>query len=332
MKQSLNRSLIEITIRNAIRQIKDDSERNIRNLVDMALTFSNGRFQKFFFESAQTVLRNENSRYYKLISDLVFNVDAERIVNFGMNVGYNSFMAGARKIQQIVSKEHIVIPWFIALMLNGNDYLEHTNIYHSFIAQGMELGIYSWLIYSHDNIEYILDLAKAFKECAFVIFCPPDKIIPSLLDEANSIYNLMFAIRYCDTAADTCSLLRSRKFLYSVYHSYKENTEVHSLDEILNDTENMHAAFSLLYPSPYFYNGQSSVYQYILKQRYLQEYRTVPFDIIHDSHYINGIIAGQKCSALFLKKDTSTLFNGRTINTKSNILNNSLYEILKNLS
>lgn len=45
MKHSLNQTLIETTIRNAIKQIKDDPERNIRNLVDMALTFSNGRFQ-----------------------------------------------------------------------------------------------------------------------------------------------------------------------------------------------------------------------------------------------------------------------------------------------
>jgi len=49
MKRSLNQTLIETTIRNAIKQIKDDPERNIRNLVDMALTFSNGRFQQLFF-------------------------------------------------------------------------------------------------------------------------------------------------------------------------------------------------------------------------------------------------------------------------------------------
>lgn len=294
LKSNLNRSLIEITIRNTINQIKDDPERSIRNLIDMAVTFSSGKFQKYFFGSAQTILKNENSCYYKLIPDLVNNVDTDRIVTFGMNVGYNSFAIGSKKIHETEAREHISVPWFVLLDLSGNDYLEHTDTYQKLIERGKELGIYTWLVYSPDNTNYILELAEAFPECAFVIFCPACEITSALLDEANTIYNIMFAVEYSDTTEAACTLLRSRNFLYSVYHPYSEQkTEAFMLDEILNDTENMHALFTMLFPHPYLFSESSSIYQHILQTRASQEYRTIPFDIVYDNSLINSFISEQ---------------------------------------
>ena len=55
--------LIETIVRKAIRDIRDSPKRNTRNLVDMALNFSEGRFQSRFFETAQSMLQDENSAY-----------------------------------------------------------------------------------------------------------------------------------------------------------------------------------------------------------------------------------------------------------------------------
>ena len=41
--------LIETIVRKAIRDIRDSPKRNTRNLIDMALNFSEGRFQSRFF-------------------------------------------------------------------------------------------------------------------------------------------------------------------------------------------------------------------------------------------------------------------------------------------
>lgn len=48
MENSVSRILIETTVRQTLKGIQEDPERSIRNLVDMALQFSEGRFQNRF--------------------------------------------------------------------------------------------------------------------------------------------------------------------------------------------------------------------------------------------------------------------------------------------
>ena len=87
MENSMSRILIETIIKRTLRNIKDNPERGIRNLIDMALQFSEGRFQKDFFTAAQTMLQNENSAYYDLVRDMVNRTDSDRLLTFGMNLG-----------------------------------------------------------------------------------------------------------------------------------------------------------------------------------------------------------------------------------------------------
>lgn len=333
MKRSLNHTLIETTIRNAIKQIKDDPERNIRNLVDMALTFSNGRFQKHFLKSAQKMLQDPTSCYYKLVPDLINNVDTERIVSFGMNVGYNSCTIGAGKIREIESMSSFNIPWSLSLELSGNDYPQKSHSIHSLISQGRDLGVYNWLIFSLDNPIFILELAQNFPECAFSIFCPPEEITPALLDEASNIYNIMFVVEYGDDLETACTLLRSRKFLYSISYPYKEQDIKKIIsDEILIDTENLHAAFTILYSHEYSFTEHSSVYQHILKIRAAQAYETVPFDIIHDNHWIDSIISVQPCLIFFTQNGDCYSLTDQILYENCNFFSNTLFEILKKVA
>ena len=100
MKNTMSRILIESTVKRTIKSIRNDPKRSIRNIIDMALQFSDGRFQQQFFTTAQTLLKNENSAYYSLVSDTVLNVYENRLLTFGMNLGYNSCTFGARKIRE----------------------------------------------------------------------------------------------------------------------------------------------------------------------------------------------------------------------------------------
>ncbi len=51
-----SRVLIETVVRKALVDIKETPERCTRNLVDMALHFCEGRYQRNFFECAKTML------------------------------------------------------------------------------------------------------------------------------------------------------------------------------------------------------------------------------------------------------------------------------------
>ena len=100
MENTMSRILVTSVVRKALNDMKESPERSTRNLVDMALQFSEGRFQQRFFTSAQTMLKNKNSGYYGLIRNTLARVDTERLFTFGMNLGYNSCTVGARKIRE----------------------------------------------------------------------------------------------------------------------------------------------------------------------------------------------------------------------------------------
>lgn len=49
MENKVSRILIETIVKKTLKEIKDSPERSVRNLVDMALNCSEGRFQHRFF-------------------------------------------------------------------------------------------------------------------------------------------------------------------------------------------------------------------------------------------------------------------------------------------
>lgn len=333
MKNSLNRTLIEATIRNFIKQIKNDPERSMRNLIDMALSFTTGRFQKYFFEAAQTMLKKENSCYYKIIPDLVSNADMERIVTVGMNVGYNSCTFGAQTIRKIEAAEHFNIPWTISLELDRDSYHKNSVHYHSILSEGKDMGIYTWQIHIRDNPSYILELAEEFPECAFIIFCTPENITQSLLDYASNIYNILFLIEYGPKAEEACLLLRSQGYLYSVfYNNENPDFDTKQLDEILSDTENLNSVFTVLLSWSLHPQTTTALYQYVQQLRSAQKYRTIPFDFIHDTNFIDSIISEQVCSIQFTADGICHSLVDNKVYQSCNLFCNSLCDILKTIS
>ena len=151
-----------------------------------------------------------------------------------------------------------------------------------------------------------------------------------LLDEASDIYNIMFIVEYSDDMEAACALLRSGKFLYSISYSYEEqNMEKIIRNEILHDTENLHSAFTLLYSKTYSLTKPSPVYQHIRQTREAQDFKTIPFDIIHDNYWIDSIISDQPCSIFFTQNGDCYSLTNQTLYENCNYYNRTLFEILK---
>lgn len=81
-KANITRTLIETTLNKVLRTIESDPARTIRNIMDFAEDFSKGRFQKKFFEAAQSMLKNDDSTYYTLAQNAVFYVNHQTLKTF----------------------------------------------------------------------------------------------------------------------------------------------------------------------------------------------------------------------------------------------------------
>lgn len=331
MESNIPRILIEVTARGAIRELKRTPRRGFRNMVDLALNFCHGRFQRVFFESAQRLLQNEQSAYYELVYDLVNRVDADRLMTFGINLGYNSCTSGAKTIRALEASEGYNIPWLTSIVLSGADYLEREAAYDSLIDQGRKLGIYSWQLFSQGEAAELLALPRKYQDCAFALFCTPEEWGEALLEEAAPLYNLLPAVRYEDGAEEVCRQMRDRGLFYAVYVPYgPEDLEDIQSGELFACTEPLGAAFTMLAPKEDCpADVRQEAYNAAIRVRQSQRYRTVPWDIVGDSCMVDSVISEDECFALFDSSGALCLPNGAGENGSLNLFQIPLTEILR---
>ena len=298
MKNNTSRIITETIVRNAIKDIKNSPKRSTRNLVDMALHFSNGKFQQLFFQAVQTMLEKEDSVYYDLVHDIVTHTDTERLITFGMNLGYNGCTIGSRKIRNLSETEQIYIPWLVTLHIDPDSYPVNQYHYSHAVKQGEEMGIYTWQIFVPYNPAAVLSLVSEHPDSAFILFCEPDKITAEFLDDCAELNNLMLCIHYKEDTSDLFSSMRDMGLLYSAYYTYcPEDLSSIVNGDLFYSIQQEHPVFTgLMASSDCPSQTQMQVYNSIKILRDSQCLQTIPWEITRDCSLINEMISGQAYS------------------------------------
>lgn len=300
MKQSMTEAMIETIVRNALKDIKKSPERSTRNLVDMAAMFATSDSQREFFSTIQEMLTDQNSAYYRMMEDIVFHVDTEHLISFGMNLGYRSCVSGARTIQENEKRLGCNIPWSIILQLPHHA-AENIGAYKKIVREGLSLGIHSWMLFAHEDTETAFSLAQAFPECAFCLFCEGANINEMFLDEAKLTTNLMVFPRFDEAAPVACQRLRDAELLYGVYYPYcADDAQMIENEDLVCEMEQLHPLFcvfcsNLNCPEPV----REHVYENIMKIRNGQKYQTVLWDLEQDNRMLDRIISQDDCAICF---------------------------------
>ncbi|MCD8353944.1 MAG: hypothetical protein LUC47_06495 [Clostridiales bacterium] len=295
---NVNRTLIETFVRQKMKEMQEDPDRCTRTLVDMALHFSTGRFQKDFFQAAQIMLENEDSGYYALIQDAVTHMDQEHLLTFGMNIGYNSCTAGARIIREIEARQGFNVPWTVTLLTDSEQYPAMEQAYQSLIEQGKDLGIYSWVLCPNEKPEALLPLVESQPDCAFVLFSDGGQMGSSFLNRATELKNLMLMVKYNDRAEECCRQMRQRQMLYGIYFPYRQAEAAQVVCEsTLQDASALHPGVTIFLPLE---SGERmKEYQFVLTARNEQKYCTLPFAMWEDIRRVDSIISDDAVVAVF---------------------------------
>lgn len=331
MGDAFSRILIQTTVRKAIRDIRETPQRSTRNLVDMALNFASGQFQQEFFQMAQKMLSDERSAYYTLLQDIATHVDEEKLLTFGMNVGYNSATFGAKRIRHLEETVGYNIPWTLFLEMDCTSVIQHGERYHALIEAGEEMGIFIWMVFSHSCAADCIELAARHPNSAFVIFCDHAEINWSLIDCASDLNNLMLAVPVDENAELTCDLLREAGLMYSVYTAYAEEdlSRIQSGD-LFCDMEQLHPVFSAFIPKPGCpHSVQTLAYEAIHTARMAQTHATMLWELRRDCMVVDRIISGDGCWAGF---SADGVFHGIDENGKEQtfaVTDSSLEELFK---
>lgn len=320
MKNDIFYTLIETVVANKLKDMKKYPERAARNLIDLGLLFSKGKFQNAFFSSAQTMLQNEDSPYYKLIDNVVNGVEHQRLLAFGMNLGYNSFKNGSREIKRNERKLNCIIPWEITLHIDDFSFKNNNQSYDKLITDGEKLGIYSWIIFLNRPSSDFLDLIKRHPDSAFFIFlenldiekCDKitgiekseirnlgnEKIIninENFLNCVEELKNIMLLIELDKKNRHVYNELKRRKLLYSVYYRYSQKNVDLILDgSILRFAEQFNPFFTVFVSEPHCNdNLRKTVYNISEQSRNEHLYSTIAWELFYSNAYIDNIISSK---------------------------------------
>ena len=332
MTNSISRVLIETIVRKTLRDIEESPERSTRNLVDMALQFSNGRFQKYFLETARGMLENENSAYYALVRDAVGNIDHERLLNFGMNVGYNSCTSGARRIREWERKNGYHVPWAVYLEVGQYTFQKAPNRYLNVNAEGEQMGVFTWFLFVENDLKEALRLAEEFPDSAFFVFCTAEMITEQVIDKGLSLDNVAFMVLYDENADEICAQLRQEKMLYGLYTYYKE-TDIEEIENgtLFESAQQLHPAAIVLIADPGCTDEtQKRVEQLTLEARNSQKYQTIVWELQGDANTVEEIISGASSFAYFDRDGDLCGMDGKKITGENALFHQSLQTICMN--
>ncbi|EEA85569.1 hypothetical protein [Peptacetobacter hiranonis] len=304
MKNDVFYTLIETVVANKLKDMEKYPERAARNLIDLGLLFSKGKFQNSFFSSAQTMLQNEESPYYKLISNVVNGVENQRLLTFGMNLGYNSFKCGSKIIRRNERKLNCIIPWEITLHIDSFSFKNNNQHYDKLITDGEKLGIYSWIIFLNNPSTNFLDLIKRHPDSVFFIFLENldikncdmiTDIDKNFWDCVEELENIMLIVELDKKNRHVYNELSSRKLLYSVYYRYSQKNIDLILDgSILRFAEQFNPFFTVFVSEPHCNdNLRKMVYQISEQTRTSPSYSTIAWELFYSNAYIDNIISGK---------------------------------------
>ena len=331
VKQDMKRVLVESAVGKMLDNFQTAPEREIRNLVDMGLNFAEGRFQKQFLQTAQRMLRDPKSAYYELVKRIVSRVDRERLVTFGMNVGYNGCTQGARRIRTLERERGFNIPWALNLEPGEETLREDPAFYPGLVSQGRALGIYTYLLFAPEDAALALPLMEGEKDCAFLLFLSAGQLTGPLRERLWDIKNVMVSIRWGREAIPVCRELQEAGFLTAVHFPYsKEDAEEILSDAWLEALAPARPAFAFLRAEAGCpQEVQSRVYRYVRSVRDSQRYPVALMDLKQDSLLFDRIISDDAGIAGFDKKGCLWTVEGPCPGEEGNIFRHSLEEILR---
>lgn len=305
----ITRAIIDATVDRGIREIAEDPNRSIRKLADMGREFSKGRFMSDVYDLFQDLLRNDDSPYYSVISQLLKNTQMQTIKTFGINFGYDGLTFGGKTIRSLSETTDFRIPWMMSF-----DYAPRTPNAITLpeigdcIRQGQDLGIYIYTIVVSGRLEKneeneLIRLCEENEECAFLIFMPDDKIPEKAAEQFSDIHNAMYLFRSSgDTTPHNVDLFRSHKLLLGIYELYDDDTADACINgSVLRRMSSYGAAFGLLISNiTCSARTEKKIVRFVRNERTHPEYPLILFCLPSDVSHIGRTISGDEASLTLL--------------------------------
>lgn len=294
----LRRLLVEATVDRALQDIRQDSKRSLRNLVDLGLNFCSGRYETYFLEMARNMLSDEQSAYFEAVQTAMRDVDTETIKTFGINVGLEGCTRGAKRIRELEDSHGFNIPWALTICA-GNQGVGLSDCLR-LVEEGTGLGIHVYLLLDWGlSGESVQQLASSNPKCAFLVLT--DRLCADwdemfYLAEPENVMYLLDAEG--QALSEQLKNLHAARCLYGLYHWYNEENRQDLLsDRVLDDCQDAGALFLCMIPQLHTSKeARQEMNRQILALRKSQQRPFCPLELSGDLFYIDTIVSTDGCT------------------------------------
>ena len=249
MKNDFNRIIIENAIRLNLRNFDLDDKRCIRKLIDTGIHLASKNDEYGIFESLGELFKDESSNYYPALSKLMKNSDKEKYIQFGINLGYNTFNKAATTIQQKSRQYNRNIPWIADMdVTTANESGFSTATFSKLINHYDSLGINAYIIrFDADASESayinILAVIRQNQYTNFLLMLPDKDISPAITERMATLSNILVCLPLNGSFTDkNRAVLAENKILSAMRFTVDSNYS----EEILSNTASDNASQSIL--------------------------------------------------------------------------------------
>ncbi|MDF3001117.1 MAG: hypothetical protein K0Q48_1236 [Bacillota bacterium] len=325
MKKSIDRIVIETIVEQSIQGFRNDPYRQIRKLADLGEAMANGRLQHPF-EVIQDMLARDSSPYYTIISTLAQNFPSKTIQHFFINVGYNSWIKGARAIRLMGVEHGHSIPWTL-IFQSGLRKLRGERL-SKILEEARALGIYTFFFFTDDAfpVSEVLIFSRQFEDCAFVLLTSAKENWNTSISAWAEATNCIFLIQVKQIDAQTENILsacRKSGALFGLWMNYNAddvsnilNGKMTELAEELGVT-----VFMLVQRKDCDQETSQIIRDYVIHEQMAPMHAVFVADLYSDVVRVDHIISESGCMA-------SVLSNGNLVVNKSTVTANLCMESL----
>ena len=238
MNNDLNRILIENAVRLSLRNFDCDDKRCLRKLIDTGIHLAGKGDKNHIFENIGELFADENSLYYPAVAKLLKNSDREKFIQFGINLGYNTFNKAATTIQQNTRQYNKIIPWIADMDVtsaNSSGYSDAT--FGKLIDHYNKLGINAFILrfdagIPEETYGNIISVIRRNQYTIFMFMLSDEALSDSLLDMLSPASNILVCLPLDGASTkENTGKLSQKKILSAMRYTVDSNY----VEEILSE-------------------------------------------------------------------------------------------------
>lgn len=301
----MTRTFISAAVDKGFKDIERDPKRSVRQLVDLGTFFAKGRFQRYFFDIFGEMLRNERSSYYKWIHDLVVYANQKQLKTFGMNLAYNSWTVGAKKVRALEKTAGHNVPWTIVFRMDTGGTLT-VDMLDDVIRQGVAMGISCYIFFCSQDYSplKLVPVLKKYRNCAFILFVEGCHVTAELSRAMLEVKNTLTCIHWDSTHfLNEAAFMQQSKCFYAAWCDYdscfsRETYEEQILPHILQARVPF---FFFVAADTCSEKKQKEMRAYTVHSRQSQRNPVFCVDFYSDLAFIDDVISSDACVLEFDK-------------------------------